>query len=213
MGLISSLKRRLFRPSEVLEGYEQTELVDVIFRKTIAYQPQGEWPEMRGVSSVLDFGGGCGLHYKQARSPSVRWAVVETPAMVERAKELATDRLQFFPSISDAKNWLGPIDVMHSNGAIQYAPNPQFTLSHLCALNAKQMLWNRVLLGEPETEIQESLLGDNGPGPIEVKEKIVRYARTRISETDFISAHAGYKIAKRGPDWFQFTIHNAPSPG
>jgi len=27
---------------------------------------------MAGVSSVLDFGGGCGLHYKQAQSPDVR---------------------------------------------------------------------------------------------------------------------------------------------
>src|SRR6266700_933030 len=103
--MLSSVKRRLFRPSETIEGYEQPELVDVIFRKTVAYIPQSEWPEMRGASSVLDFGGGCGLHYKQARSPLVRWAVVETPAMVERARELATVRLQFFTGISEAKDW------------------------------------------------------------------------------------------------------------
>ena len=73
------LLRRFWAPTETLDGYEQPELVEVIFQKTIAYKPQNDWPEMAGVSSVLDFGGGCGLHYKQARSPTVRWAVVETP--------------------------------------------------------------------------------------------------------------------------------------
>jgi hypothetical protein len=205
MGLISSLKRRLFRPSGTIDGYEQPELVDVIFRKTLAYQPKGEWPEMSWVSSVLDFGGGCGLHYKQARSPTVRWAVVETPAMVERAKELATERLQFFTDISSAKDWLGDIDVMHSNGALQYAPEPRTTLENLCGLGAKQMLWYRVFLGNQETEIQESWLGDNGPGSIKVTEKTVRYARVRIPESVFMAAHSGYQIAERGSDWFRFT--------
>jgi hypothetical protein len=42
------------------------------------------------------------FHYKQACSPGVRWAVVENPAMVERASELSTEYLQFFASISNA---------------------------------------------------------------------------------------------------------------
>src|SRR4051794_30729350 len=134
MRLIDALARRIVRPAETLDGYEQPELIEVVFQKTKAYQPKDGWPEMAGVSSVLDFGGGCGLHYKQARSPNVQWAVVETPAMVERAKELATDRLQFFTEISEAAEWLGDIDVMHSNGALQYVPHPEHALRHLCAL-------------------------------------------------------------------------------
>jgi hypothetical protein len=47
---------------------------------------------------VLDFGGACGLHYKQAQMPDVRRAVVETPAMVTRAAEIATDKLRFSPA-------------------------------------------------------------------------------------------------------------------
>jgi hypothetical protein len=82
-GLISVFARLLRRPRETLDGYEQPELVEVIFQKTKAYKPDSDWPEMAGVSSVLDFGGGCGIHYKQANLPDVRWAVVETPAMVE----------------------------------------------------------------------------------------------------------------------------------
>jgi putative methyltransferase (TIGR04325 family) len=114
---------------------------------------------MMGASTVLDFGGACGLHYKlvSIQSPDIRWAVVETPAMVKRAAELATDKLQFFTSIDAAADWLGPVDVMHSNGALQY--------TQLCGLGAQTMVWDRVYLGERETEIQVSHLANNGPGP------------------------------------------------
>jgi putative methyltransferase (TIGR04325 family) len=162
---------------------------------------------MAGVSSVLDFGGGCGRHYKEARSPTVRWAVVESAAMVERAKELATDRLQFFTSISDAVNWLGPIDVMHSNGALQFASDPQETLRQLCGLGAKKLIWQRLVLSggdEPERVIFSSFLGDNGPGSIRIKEKNVQYEQTKIPERTFLDAHKGYSLAERGSDWFQF---------
>src|SRR5436190_21397150 len=96
--LVRRLRRKLFPPREVIEGYEHDQLVETIFQKTKAYKPEGGWPLMAGASAVLDFGGGCGLHYKlaQLQSPNVRWAVVETPAMVRRASELVTDRLRFF---------------------------------------------------------------------------------------------------------------------
>jgi hypothetical protein len=203
--LIAKVARRFIAPSETIDGYEHSELVDVIFRKTAAYQPSGEWPEIAGATSVLDFGGGCGLHYKQAQSADVRWAIVETPAMVERANQLSTDRLRFFTKISDAAAWLGNIDVMHSNGALQYTPEPEHVLKELCDLQAKKMLWHRVLFGDGR-EVQSSYLGDNGPGSLRVREKIIRYERTRISEKSFIDAHAGYLISDRGPDWFSFTL-------
>ena len=65
----------------MIEGYENDELVETIFRKTVAYEPTGDWPLVAGVKTVIDFGGGSGLHYKLARqqSPDIRWAVVETP--------------------------------------------------------------------------------------------------------------------------------------
>lgn len=196
---------RLFRNPQAIDGYEQPELVDVIFRKTVAHQPTEPWDVVAGAKTVLDFGGGCGLHYKQAASPDIRWAVVETPAMVEKAKELATDKLQFFTDIAEAAKWLGSIDIMHSNGALQYAPNPEQKLRQLCNTKAKKLLWYRVLLGEPERETQSSFLSDNGPGALLVREKIVRYERTRIPESVFLDAHSGYTIAERGPDWFHMT--------
>ncbi|MFB6414403.1 hypothetical protein [Bradyrhizobium tunisiense] len=86
--------RRLVRmlPAETLDGYDHPQLVETVFRKTIAYSPTEPWAEMINVRSVLDFGGGCGRHYREAKvsSVSVKWAIVETPAMVSRAKELQT---------------------------------------------------------------------------------------------------------------------------
>jgi putative methyltransferase (TIGR04325 family) len=146
---------------------------------------------MAGVSSVLDFGGGCGLHYKQAQSPAVRWAVVETLAMVQRAKELSTDRLQFFSHISDAADWLGrPIDVMHSNGALLYTPQPLQNLERLCALRARKMIWNRANLsaGGIEHTVQTSHLVDNGPGraPRTIKNKTVKHSLTKFPRQRFL---------------------------
>jgi hypothetical protein len=207
----SAISRRLFPPTEVLEGYAEPELLEVIFQKTKVYDPKGDWPEMVGVSSALDFGGGCGLHYKLARrqSPDIHWAVVETPAMLERAKELATDKLRFFADISEAQKWLGAIDVMHSNGALQYTLEPEDILNRLCGLRTKRMIWERIALSKAniERELQSSLLGDNGPGSLAgLREKIVRFTRTKIPEQTFLDAHSGYVLTERGADWFRFSL-------
>ena len=73
--LVRRLRRKLLPPRRVIEGYEHDQLVETIFQKTRAYQPEGTWPLMAGVTAVLDFGGGCGLHYKlaQLQSPKIRW--------------------------------------------------------------------------------------------------------------------------------------------
>lgn len=209
MRIVSTLRRRFFPPAVAIEGYEHPELVDVVFRKTLAYQrSEAVWPETASASTVLDFGGGCGVHYKQAQSPA-RWAVVETPAMVARAQDLATDRLRFFATIAEAVSWLGTVDVMHSNGAIQYVPDPLKALEDLCETGAKKMLWRRVTLSPNSTvhDVQTTYLADNGPGRIEIAEdKIARYARTHISEWAFLRAHERYSLVDRGADFFTFAI-------
>ncbi|QOG23484.1 hypothetical protein [Bradyrhizobium sp. SEMIA] len=136
MNFVRRVKRKFFRPRQVIEGYEDPELVETIFLKTINHTPQGGWPLVSAIKTVLDFGGGAGLHYKIARqqSPDIRWAVVETPAMVRRAKELATDKLMFFEDIESAAAWLGSVDLMHSNGAIQYVPDALATIRTLCSV-------------------------------------------------------------------------------
>ncbi|MGY3036168.1 putative methyltransferase (TIGR04325 family) [Bradyrhizobium sp. USDA 4354] len=204
MSFTQRLRRRLFPPRDAIEGYENEELVDTIYRKTVAYHGQANWPLVDGLKAVLDFGGGAGVHYKTARrqSPDIRWAVVETPAMVRRAKVLATDKLGFFDQIEQAADWLGSVDLVHSNGAIQYVPNPTETIQTLCAVRATRMAWYRVPIGDgPRREVQTSYLSDNGPGVLPAsEEKLVRYERNWISEGAFVEAHEGYRLVMRSPD-------------
>jgi len=210
--LLSTIKRRLSpAPKERIEGYEHPELVELIFQKTVAYEPDIDWPEILGARTVLDFGGACGLHYKQAKLPAVRWAVVDTPAMVARASELASDKLKFFSSIQDAADWLGSINVVHSNGALQYTPDPESILHQLCGLRARRMIWKRVYFGPSDQQI--SLLSSNGPGRYEVKEKSVSYPRIGISEPTFLQAHAGYTLEHREGDDFLFSSIVDPAIG
>ena len=205
MNFFQRVKRKLFPPSEVIQGYENPELVETIFLKTINHKPSGNWPIVQGSKTVLDFGGGAGLHYKVARQQSrdIRWAVVETPAMVRRAKELSTDCLMFFERVDEAAAWLGSVDLVHSNGAIQYVPDASKTIRDLCSVRPTTMVWHRVPIsdGKPRREVQTSYLSDNGPGlSLASKEKLVTYERCWISEQDFVQAHEGYRILERGPD-------------
>ena len=205
MSLIQKLRRRLLPPRGTIEGYESDELVDTIYRKTVAYQPKANWPLVDGLSAVLDFGGGAGVHYKTAsrQSPDVRWAVVETPTMVRRAKELATEKLRFFERIEEAADWVGNVDLVYSNGAIQYVPDPGATIRSLCAIAPGKLVWRRVPIseGKGRREVQTSYLSDNGPGlGNSAAEKLVKYERTWIPDRAFIEAHEGYRAAERSPD-------------
>ncbi|WP_024343033.1 hypothetical protein [Bradyrhizobium japonicum] len=205
MSLMRRLRRKLFPPHGVVEGYENEELVETILRKTIAFQAEENWPLVANVGSVLDFGGGAGIHYKIARqtSPDTRWAVVETPAMVRRASKLATNRLRFFSEIHDAADWLGSIDLMHSNGAIQYVDDAIGTVKALCAARPATMVWYRVPIsnGSAKKETQKSFLSHNGPGKMAVEsDKVVKYTRCWIPQASFVDAHQGYALIERGPD-------------
>jgi putative methyltransferase (TIGR04325 family) len=194
--------RSLIVPPETIHGYEQPELIEVIFQKTKAYRPNSAWNE--SAKTVLDFGGGCGLHYKEA-ALDAKWAIVETPAMVQRAQELATERLQFFTNIKTAQDWLGQVDLMHSNGALQYTQEPEATLAELVSLRAKVMLWKRVGLStSEERSLQISNLRDNGPGKISIRDKLVTYPVTRISERSFLLAHRGYRLVEQHGSDFRF---------
>jgi len=213
VNLFHRIRRKLKPPAEKIHGYEDAELVNVIFKKTLAYDPpREEWPDVLRATTVLDFGGACGAHYKEAlhHVPDVRWAVVETPAMVGKASEIATDRLRFFTTVAQASAWLGPVDLMHSSGALQFAPEPETLLTELCGLGAKRMHWRRLVLSRDQVirEMQSSFLTDNGPGGIKgVQEKRVEYERIRVPENVFLDAHAGrYRLVERGEDWFRFTL-------
>ena len=203
-------------PTDVLEGYENPELIEMMFRKARDFSPTHRWQEFAGRSTVLDFGGGFGQHYKCATplSPDVRWAVVETPAMVARAAALTSDKLRFFASVQDAADWLGPIDLMHSDGALHYSPDPVAALRRLCAVGAKEMLWKRTFLSQTdrtEVEDQVSRLDENGPRVasergLTVSRKLVRYRTTRMPQAAFLAMHSAYELVERSESNFRFAM-------
>ncbi len=213
IGIAKRLLRRMVETSapaaphrEVLEGYENPELIEITFRKTLAFRSFRD--ELSGAKTVLDFGGACGVHYKMACDPAIRWAVVETPAMARRAAELSTESLQFFTGIDAAVSWLGSVDVMHSNGAIQYTPDPEATVRALCAVRARIMLWKRLTLSTAsvESRMQVTRLVDNGPGiiPGTTDVKDVAYRETSIPEAIFLACHQGYRLTEREGGNFRF---------
>ena len=203
-------------PKEVLDGYEHPELIEMMFRKARDFSPTQRWEEFVDRSAVLDFGGGFGQHYKCATplSPDVKWAVVETPAVVQRASVLTSDKLRFFTSVKPAVDWLGRPDLIHSDGALHYAPNPKEVLRDLCAVAAREMVWKRIALSQTDvTEIEDqfSRLDENGPRSptqrgLSVSRKLVRYTMTRIPEADFLAAHSAYTVLERSPDAFRFKL-------
>lgn len=186
--------------SGTIRGYGDGELVDFIRAKALTYRDFEPWPEIRGAASVLDFGGGFGLHYRRAalELPDVRWAIVETPETFMRTADFASDRLRFFTEIEAACCWLGPVDVTYSNAALQFTSEPERYLSELCAVNAKKMIWDRILLSNDRrsNDAQISLLAENGPG-LSFSRKRVEVPLIRIPEADFLAAHRSYRLTKR----------------
>lgn len=199
---------RLLRllPLDTVEGYEHPELVAEIFAKTVSAKPVGDWPAIRGTETVLDFGGACGIHYKLAltEQPMIRWAVVETAAMVQEASKLATERLRFFDNVQSAVDWLGHVDLVHSSGALQYAPQPLETAKRLANIGAPRMEWRRLFLSDlPVREMQRSMMIENGPA-FRFSTKAVVYERQSLSRKEFEELHSNYRVEASGSDWFDF---------
>jgi len=143
---------------------------------------------------ILDIGGAAGIHCFVFRRAfphvPVRWAVVETPAMVERARTLEGDGLRFFTSVEAARTWLGKLDVINCSGSIQYMPEPEHTLEQLLGLRARYVAISRLplLKVDRETRIETSRLADNGPGPLPpgLVDIEVHYPVTIMSRESFL---------------------------
>lgn len=206
--------------------YENQLLVDVVYEKSRRVTPEmlAGFPSnasaRRAVElaqdvrsnpvapvRVLDFGGACGLHHRMARATgiAVKWAVVETPAMVRKASSTGVDPdLRYFDTLDAARRWLGGIDCVYSSSALQYVPDAKDTVARLLALRAPIVAWARLNLTEGATHSfeQVSRLADNGPGPLpsEFEDCEIRYPCTQIAVRDFMSWHTGYEMIEHvGP--------------
>jgi putative methyltransferase (TIGR04325 family) len=220
-------------------GYENSSLIDVVVRKTRALSnaPRiddvvpGEalLPTLSAVAiaaksgpvRVLDFGGAAGLHYLAAKQifpdRQFRWAVIETTEMTKAVAPFITAELRYFTRLEDGANWLEQVDLMHCVSALQYVSEPETTLAQLIALQAKTMLWAKLMLGQRrERFAQTSRLRDNGPGPLPagINDRPVTYTATRMPKIDFLAAHqrAGYRLAWKASESDSF-LFLAPSVG
>jgi putative methyltransferase (TIGR04325 family) len=98
--------------------------------------------------SVLDFGGGLGIHHAQlspflsgGSGPS--WLVCETTPMADEGnKRFASGGLRFVSSLEQAP---GPFDLVIASGVLQCLPDPYATLAKLASLS-EHILLNRVPL-------------------------------------------------------------------
>ena len=191
-------------------GYEASDLVEVVYQKTLAYRDalRSDAPPMTPSDAlalfalgllfqrsncirVLDFGGACGAHYFRMQSlfPSslpLRWHVVETPAMVRRARSLQTDSLRFFDTLSEAKDSLGQIDIVYSSSALQCVPDPHPALTALIECAGTYLVLPRFGLNAAKTSLitlHETALSDNGPGkmPRGIRDGKTRYPMTFLS--------------------------------
>jgi putative methyltransferase (TIGR04325 family) len=218
-------------------GYNDGDIADVIAYKTsLAVDHRQLAPEQAinsilaiGITAaeisdrplnVLDFGGGCGFHYFRAiaatRAP-LRWAVVETPTMAERAAKVANGRFGVFTSIDDAAAALGRIDLLHASSAIQYVPNPLETLKSLAALRAQHFALARLpVWGAPQTVgLQRSPLSANGIGPMppHIADRQITYPVTFVNFDDVMRALSNYEIALATPSpssTYEFRGHRVP---
>ena len=199
-------------------GYSNGDIADVIAYKTsLAFDCRQIAPEQALNSivavgacaaeivarplRVLDFGGGCGFHYFRVshavRTP-LRWAVVETAAMAQRAIKLADGRFDVFSTTEEALEALGEIDLVHASSAIQYVPDPLETLKFLAALRARFFalirfpIWNaRQLVG-----LQRSRLSGNGIGPMPpgMPDREVAYPVTFVNFDEMLRVLSQYDV-------------------
>ena len=155
---------------------------------------------------VLDLGGGCGFHYLRVaaaiRTP-LRWAIVETPAMAERAAKLAREqfqgRFEAFTDIAAAAAALGRVDLVHASSVLQYVPDPLAALKTIAALHARFILlarfpsWGRAQI----VAMQTSRLAANGYGPMppHIADREVKYPITFTNFHDVVQVLSEYEIA------------------
>lgn len=195
------LSRALAHLRPAIHGYEHPLLVESLYTRTQAYTPTAYTSDSATSRTVLDFGGGFGLHYKQAhprtRGKYTRWAIVETSAICDLATQhnLETPYLHWFDRIDHAVAWLHSVDTIHCSGALQYSDLPHSNLLSLLALRARHIRWRRMAFASGsilEFGLQASYLSTNGPSaPMSPwSDRRVLYPIAYIPKAWFMAAHA-----------------------
>lgn len=219
-------------------GYEDPEIADVIAYKTsIPVDTRQILPEQAinvivsvgfaaaGLGTeplhVLDFGGGCGVHYftcaQRFRIP-LKWVIVETVPMARKGQELAQGRFELVTGIAAAAERLRRIDLVLASAAIPYILDPLGTLKSLLSLRPRHFTLARfpVWGGRQVVGLQSSRLSHNGIGPMppNVPDREVTYPMTFANFDEAMRAFQDYDLisAMVSPSG-NCTVLNANVPG
>lgn len=202
--------------------YENADLVDLICRRALTFftgetnaaEHPLHYASLAAIArtatanpgqtiSVIDVGGGNGVTYLQAKAVlpdlALRWAVVDTQAMVSRCRSTETADLRFFDALHEATEWTGPTDLVHASGVVQYVPDPMIMVRDILGVGAPFVLFSRLpLWREQVTLVQRSRLVDHGIGPLPegVEDRTVSYPATIMADSAFRAAIAPhYRVA------------------
>lgn len=98
---------------------------------------------VNGIIEIFDLGGGYGSVYDLVRglypSKTIRWTVVELPALVARGHEMGqSDMKQFATTIPDRRYSLGIV-----SGVLQYLEDPATSFRDLIKIDVPLMMLNR----------------------------------------------------------------------
>jgi putative methyltransferase (TIGR04325 family) len=141
---------------------------------------------------VLDFGGGCGVHYFFARSAlalSLKWAIVETPIMAEHAAQVSEGKFEAHDNIAPAVTSLGGVDLVFTSGAVQYTPDPLATLDALIAIGAPYFVlarfpfWTQTTIGIQQDPLSMHLQSF-APMPPRMADRTVKCPVTFVKYAD-----------------------------
>lgn len=194
-------------------GYEDADLIEVVRAKTRQFIPrlQGAggrrelteselfvvWAALAAAGGaavrVLDFGGACGTHFHVADAAyagRIRfdWTVLETPAMVEAAREFKAPGLAFYSQIAELPDLQsGPPDLLLCSSSLQYVPQPLDVFDQLLSLRPRYVCLTRMPIAPGHGlvfSVQRSRLSNNGPGraPIPIADREMRYPIALISD-------------------------------
>lgn len=155
IGKVSSAARLVHRGEAVYER-------DSVLFDEIEYS----WPLLsslllvaaeRGSLRVIDFGGGLGTTFQQNRrflkhiENRICWKIVEQRALIEiGSKELSTNHLSFFPTITEAS--AGGVDVFLFGGSICYVANPYDILQETLEAEPSYIIFDRTPITNSATD-------------------------------------------------------------
>lgn len=150
---------------------------------------------------------------------ALNWYVVETPAMVARAKALENNELKFSSDIESLLGTIGQADSVFTSGTIQCVDDPYKMVEAIVRTNANYIMFARGAFVHGGTDLivnHKSMLSWNGKGPLPAgfQDREVAYPYTFVALDKFTPLLSSYDLILTLEDTSgMFPVNNAPTIG